>query len=103
MRTRFTAEELAFFTPGTDVEWRSGRHWHLATVAAPFDADSVGRERIRLTNHAATRHVYAGQTIYGYPGNVRLPAGWRCFQCNPDGQLNDHSEPVCCTCGCARR
>jgi hypothetical protein len=74
MRKRFTRDEkAAFLTPGTDVEWRNGSHWHPGTIMNLGLRVSDGWQCIPLINHADTRTVSPGQRIDAGPTFIRLP------------------------------
>lgn len=73
MRKRFTREEREVLQPGTAVEWRNVSHWHPGTVLSTPEPGLDGWWTVKLTNHASTRTVTAGELITGTPGSVRLP------------------------------
>lgn len=73
MRKRFKAEEKIAFVPGALVEWQNGSHWRAAEVVAPIGEDGIGYACVRLIDQApSTATVGKGDTIYGYPGKIRL-------------------------------
>lgn len=74
MRKRFTKDEKAAFTVGTEVEWRNGSHWHPGTVIREAGRSSDGWDSVIVTNHATTRTVSAGELIDASPTFIRLPA-----------------------------
>jgi hypothetical protein len=73
MRKRFTRDEREAFQSGTAVEWRNVSHWHVGTVISAPEQGRDGWWFVKLTNHATTRTVSAGELITGTPGAVRLP------------------------------
>lgn len=74
MRTRFKPAEIAAYTPGTDVEWRNGGHWHRGTIRGEVQASDSGWQSIAVENHDTTKTIHKGQFIHAGPTYIRLPA-----------------------------
>lgn len=66
-RARFTKDERAVFTPGTEIEFLNGTRWRPARVAGGFETDSIGGEFVGITVPGVP------MARRGYPKGIRLP------------------------------
>lgn len=75
-RKNFTKDEIAAFTKGVVVEVRHGSHWVPGRVMdGVVKADTLGCKFLYIEyTGKATRTISNGQTWYGYPGAIRVPA-----------------------------
>jgi hypothetical protein len=76
VRMRFTKTERQQFTPGTEVEWRNGTHWHPGVIAGPIYNPDPGDvwQYVPITHKGrSTATLSTGQRVTGRPTTVRLP------------------------------